>query len=122
MHHDLCLLYESGELPAAEALEFERHMGGCFECRARLETVKSAHRWAETAVSEPPERLTAAVLLAPEREAARAWNAPFACACLLLTLSLARHVGPLLPGAAAASEDLERLRGDARRLEEAAHE
>lgn len=124
MHREQCLLYESGELPLGEALEFERHLGVCLECRERLETARAAHRWAETASPEPPERLTAAVLFSTGRVSAGScvWDAAFACACLVLALSLARTLGPLLPGAVAADEDLERLRGDARRLEEGAYE
>lgn len=124
MHREQCLLYESGELPPSEASEFEKHLGGCFECRERLETARAAHRWADTASLEPPERLTAAVLFSTGRVSAGspAWDAAFACACLLLALSLARTLGPLLPGAVGAGEDLERLRGDARRLELGAYE
>lgn len=123
MHHERCLMYESGELSPTETLEFEGHLEGCFECRERLETAKAAHRWAEAA-ADPPKRLTAVVLLGTGRAPAvgRARNASFALACLLLALSLARNLSPLLPGATAAREDLERLHGDARKLEEAAHE
>lgn len=124
MHREQCLLYESGEFSLGEASKFEKHLGGCLECRERLETARAAHRWADTAAPEPPERLTAAVLFSNGRVSAgsRVWDAAFACACLVLALSLARTLGPLLPGAVAADEDLERLRGDARRLEMGAYE
>lgn len=119
MHREQCLLYESGELAAGERAEFERHLEGCAECRERLETARAAHRWARGAAPEPPRRLTAAVLIAAggAPAAGRAGTAGLAFAAMLFALSLARGLAPLLPGAAEAREDLERLRGDLRRLE-----
>lgn len=58
MHKEDCLLFESGEMGKDEAIQFERHLASCHECRDWLTTIGSAHRWAGFLAEEPPPRLT----------------------------------------------------------------
>lgn len=119
MHLEQCLLYESGELPADEAVEFERHLASCAECRDRLDTARAAHLWARGASVEPHPRLSSAALAAAggARLSARAALAAYALAGLLVALTLARGLEP-----AGEREELERLGAEMTQLKESFHE
>lgn len=62
--------YLDGELPAAQAREFEWHLRLCRSCRAYLETYRETLRLERGALSEPdsslemPEDLVAAIVAA----------------------------------------------------------
>ena len=62
MHKEDCLLFESGEMGKDEAIQFERHLASCPECRDWLATIRSAHCWAGVLSEEPPPRLTMTAL------------------------------------------------------------
>ncbi len=119
MHLDDCLLYESGELAGAEAAAFERHLGGCAECRELLAAAGAAHRWAADAAIEPSPSLKARAQAAAGgvRARGRAAAAAYALAGLLFALTLAQGLAP-----AGSREDLERLRAEIARLKESSHE
>ncbi len=59
---ETCLLYAAGELSPSEVSAFERHLGGCGECRGLLETSRLASELSPALSEDAPERLVAAVL------------------------------------------------------------
>ena len=64
--------YLSGELPEAERVEFERHLGLCVACRNYLQTYEQTIRLGKAACAGPhpppmPEELVAAILAARAR-------------------------------------------------------
>jgi len=52
---DECLLYHSGEMPAAERGRFEAHLAGCGRCRGLLRALETASESAEAAARSLPE-------------------------------------------------------------------
>jgi hypothetical protein len=62
MHKEDCLLFDSGEMGKDEAVQFERHLASCSECRDWLGAIGSARRWAGVLSEEPPSRLTMTAL------------------------------------------------------------
>ncbi|MBI5209040.1 MAG: hypothetical protein HY927_03610 [Elusimicrobia bacterium] len=73
-HEERCLLYEAGELGAAQAAAFERVLAGCEDCRAFMAGIKESHRLCGAARLSPSLELDERVLarLAPSERDTRA--------------------------------------------------
>ena len=84
--------YFDGELGAARAADFERHLQSCAECRSSLEQVKSlsasirAAGVSEHASSQFREQMRKHVGLAPDKQIASSWRWLFAPALALVVV------------------------------------
>ncbi len=116
-HHELCLLYESGELPAEQRVAFERHADGCPSCRELLAALGAAHRAAGLVALPAPAGLG---LQAPPPVSRRAGVVPavFVAASLAVLASWPRGAtrapsgGELDRDLAALGASVERLGAD----------
>lgn len=76
-HHELCLLYHSGEIQAGRKTAFEAHLAGCPSCRELLLALGVAERVAGLAELPAPAIDAPAVLAAAESRGHGATSAVF---------------------------------------------
>ena len=92
-------LYLDSELPAAEALEFERHLMDCRDCQGRYQNLRSVAdmvRGAKPLYDVPDSSLAGARALVANHERSRRWHWQLSAAAAVLIVAGAGVLGTVL--------------------------